>query len=372
MNRGLDGSGAPRLDRGEVAGLAALSRAATTEGEWEAARWAQGRLAAAGAAKVVTESFPYQGTYAGAHAAHFAAGMLGGTWALAAALSYELEFSGRLQWARRLLPRGTGVNVVARLPSEGPARRTLVLVAHHDAARTGLIWHPRIVRASRGGSYATLPALGFALAATRPTRRAGRALLAALVALQADVARGAAVPGASDNATGVAATLALVRHWAARPLPGCEVIAVLPGCEEAGMGGMAAWMAAEGRRLDPRRTLVLGLDTLGGGDPVLAAREGGLWPVRYREADLAWADRAAARAGLEPPPRVRVGGWTDPVLALLAGLPAISLLSMRDGVFDNYHVPEDTPERVDWDCAERCLRLAAAIGEEWAGVGSDR
>jgi hypothetical protein len=150
------------------------------------------------------------------------------------------------------------------------------------------------VRLSRGGSFATTPALAFALAVPRRTRRLGRALLAALIALQADVARGRPVPGASDNASGVAATLALVERWSREPPPGCEVVALFPGCEEAGMGGMAAWLREEGAALDPSRTLVLGLDTLGAGDPVLAGTEGPLLPVRCREQDLAWASSPAA------------------------------------------------------------------------------
>ncbi len=362
----------------DVEALAAIERGATSAGERASAEWVAGRLAEAGAADVRLEGFRYQGTYAWAHAAHFALGALGGLAALGAAVSFDLEFSGRLQWIRRLLPAGPGTNVVARVPAGGEPQRTLVLVAHHDAAHTGLIWDPRLVRMSRGSSFATLPMLAFGLAALPRTRRLGRALLVALAALEADVARGAIVPGASDNATGVAATLALVEGWVRDPLPGCEVVALFPGCEEAGMGGMAAWLRAGSARLDPRRTLVLGLDTLGAGDPVVAAAEGPPRPVRYRDADLAWADAGARRAGLEPPQRRRVSGWTDAVLALLAGLPSVSLLSMRDGLFTNYHLPTDTPGRVDWGSVERCLRLATGIGEAWADqaapgeVGSER
>jgi Iap family predicted aminopeptidase len=64
-----------------------------------------------------------------------------------------------------------------------------------------------------------------------------------------------------------------------------------------------------------------------------------------------------------------VPGWTDPVLARLAGLPAISLLSMRDGLFTEYHLPTDTPDRVDWGSVARCLAIAAATGEAWAAAG---
>ncbi len=352
--------------RADVEVLAGMERGAGSPGERRSAEWIAARLTEAGAGDVRLRGFRYQRTYAWAHAGHFALGMRGGAAALAAAVSYELEFSGRSQWIRRLLPAAEASNVVARVPAAGERRRTLVLVAHHDAARTGLMWDPRLVRLSRGGSFATLPAIGFALAVPRRTRWLGRALLAALIGFQLDVAHGEVVPGASDNASGVAATLALVERWAAEPLPGCEVIALFPGCEEAGMGGTAAWLREEGAALDPATTLVLGLDTLGAGEPVVAAKEGPLVPVRFREQDLSWADAGAAAAGLTAPTRVRVPGWTDPALTLLAGLPSISLLSMRDELFTEYHLPTDTPDRVDWDSVGRCLEVAVATGEAWA------
>jgi hypothetical protein len=39
---------------------------------------------------------------------------------------------------------------------------------------------------------------------------------------------------------------------------------------------------------------------------------------------------------------------------------------MRDGSFTNYHLPTDTPERVDWASVEACMRLADATAREWA------
>jgi hypothetical protein len=327
------------------------------------------RLERIGAQDVRVESFRYQSSWAWRAAPHFAAGLLGHRLlALAALISFDADQSGRSQWLRRVVPAGEGANVVARVPAAGRPERTLVLVAHHDAAQTGLMWRHRWLAGGQlapdvVAPFAAGPEVGFALTALG-FRRAGAALLALSLYGAIDVARSPTVPGASDNATGVAAVIALVEQFAREPLDGAEVIALVPGCEESGMGGMAAWM--RGNELDPARTLVLGLDTLGAGEPAVLAAEGPPRRQRYRQQDLAWADRGAALAGLPPPRRFTVGGWTDPVLALMAGLPAISLVSVRDGGFTNYHLPTDTPDRVDWDSVERCVRLAAGIAEAWS------
>ena len=103
---------------------------------------------------------------------------------------------------------------------------------------------------------------------------------------------------------------------------------------------------------------MLSLDTVGSGTPIVAAAEGAVRTHRYRERDLALADEGAALAGLAAPQRWRIGAWTDPLVALRAGLPAISLLSMGPGYYPHYHHPSDLPEHVDWDCVASCARIA--------------
>ncbi len=377
--------------RADVEALAALVRDSAGPGERASAELVARRLEAAGARDVRIEPFRYQRTYAGAHAAHAAAGLLaariggapGAALALAAGASLEREVSGRDQWLRRLLPAGEGANVVARVPAGDAPRGTLVLVAHHDAARTGLFWRSPLVRLGAARRRATRriepfmapTAAGFALVAAgalagrhgRAPRAAGAALLALSLGAAADIARSPTVPGASDNATGVAALLALAAALARERLAGVDVLLVAPGCEESGMGGMAAFLRAHGAALDPRTTLVLGLDTLGAGAPIVASGEGAIRTYRYRRADLALADAGAAHAGLAAPARWRLGGWTDPILAVLAGLPAISLLSIGpQGTFTDYHLATDTPERVDWRSVASCVALAGGIVRAFA------
>jgi len=328
------------------------------------------RLVASGASDVAVE--PYRGlrTYAWVQLAHVVAGLAGGPPALLALLAYELEVSGRLPTLRRLLAHHEGATVTARVPAAGARRATLVLVAHLDAQRTGLLWRVQDV-ATRGRRGTTIPPLAapvgaaFALAALPGLRPFGRALLALTALSLADQGTSPTVPGANDNATGVAALVALAARLAADPVDGVEVLLVAPGGEEAGMDGFRAWLAAH--PLDPATTFVLGLDTLGSGTPIVLRAEATLFPHAYAGADVALVEAGARRAGVPVPQRWRLGGWTDPVLARFAGLRATCLLSIDDrGRLGRYHVPQDTPEHVDLACVEACVRIAEGVARELA------
>jgi len=360
--------------RADVEALAAMTRDSAGAGERASAAWLAERLRAVGAQ---VEVQPYRGAPTYAHhnallagaalAASFARAPTRAATALAALVAWELDASGRARPLRRLLPRGEGANVIARVPARDAARGTVVVVAHHDAARTGLMWSPRMTQAGarrhlkrrRVDPFAAPVAV--ALLATAAGVKAARALLALTLALQLDVARSPTVPAASDNATGVATALELARQ---APFEGVDLVVVLPGCEESGMEGFAAALGS--LDLDPASTLVLGLDTLGAGTPIVLSGEGALLEHRYAEADLRVADEGAALAGEPPPQRWRIGGWTDPLLALHRGLPTISLLSMGPGYFPHYHHPTDTPQNVDWESVERCARIADGITRTWA------
>ncbi len=350
----------------DVAALAAMTRDSAGPGERLSARWIAERLGEVGAGGVAIEPYRGRTTYGWAQAALLAAGLVaarlpraaGWPLALGALAALEADASGRVGIP---LATGEGANVVGHIPAAGPRRGTLVLVAHHDAARTGLIWHPRLRGPGadrRRRTRAIDPYLAPAAAALLAHRTwLGRAVLWLGIASELDVATSRTVPGASDNATGVAAVLALAERWAADPLDGVEVVCALVGSEESGMAGMRAFLRA--RALDPASTLVLGLDTLGAGEPIVLEGEWAVLRARYRPQDLALVPAEV--------PRWTIGGWTDPVLALHAGLAAISLLSIGpEGAFTDYHLPSDTADRVDRRSVERCVEIAAGVGEAFA------
>ncbi len=343
----------------DVAALAAMRRDSAGAGERASAVWIVRRLRALGVEDVAIEPFRAPRTCAWAHGAHAAAGLVAAlrgsrALALAALVSYELEVSGRLPWLRRFLPADQGENVVALLPAVGPRRRTLVLVAHHDAARSGIVG----CRWPAGAPFA-LATLATATG-TRAGRAAGGAVQALALAALLAAARSPVAPGANDNASGVAGLLELARRLTERPLDGVEVLLAFTGAHASGMGGMAGFL--DEHPLEPGTTFVLGLGTIGSGRPVVATGEATLLVHRYRGQDVALVERAARGAGFAPPERRRLGTWTDPILATYRGLPAASLRSVGpDGRASDRHGQDDVPERVDLACVERCVDVAEAV-----------
>ena len=342
----------------DIRALAGMVRDSAEAGERAAAEWVAARLRGMGIEDVELQPYRWPRTHAWAPLPHLAAS-LGPWWLrLAALASYELDQSGRLQWVQRFLPRGHGVNVIARVPAKGRAKRTVVLVAHLDAQRTGLIWDRRLTEAGAKRRLAKRAMTPSALLSVPVILSRSRALKALGALLLLDTATSPTVPGANDNASGVAALLHLASRFAADPLDDADVLLVFPGAEEAGMGGMRAFLDAH--PLDAHRTFVLGLDTVGSGTPILAAKEGALLPHAYAEEDLQRVERAAP--GIR---RWRIAGYTDPILARFAGLPSATLLSVGPkGFYTRYHRMDDVPEHVDLACVERCAVIAEAVARE--------
>ena len=144
-----------------------------------------------------------------------------------AAAGIASDFPPGKRLLRTALPRRTTYNVVCEL---GPAdaERTVVLIAHHDAAHSGLVFHPALPEiADRLGMIERsdtspplmapvlggplLAALG-ALTGSRLLTRLGVLFGAGAAAAMAEIGLREVVPGANDNGTAVIALLALAER----------------------------------------------------------------------------------------------------------------------------------------------------------------
>ena len=299
---------------------------------------------------------------------------LGFALVLVAATSLYLDLNARLYLLRRLLFRRASQNVVSRSSTpRAPAR--LVIAAHYDAARAGAAFSPRGLRLlgwmQRALAFPISPtrilfwsiALLVPIAGARMAGVESGALsvlqllptLAILVAIFAavKVASAEVVPGANDNASGVATVLSLADELERQPPQNLDVCVVLTAGGEAGMQGMRAFLRAERDELDPASTFVVNVESVGRGDVRYVTGEGlaVTYELGSRLTELAAAVAEAGTAAQEAaaPKPLRHGFATDALPVRLRGIPATTITCLEPGAIipANVHTPGDVLSNLD-------------------------
>jgi hypothetical protein len=385
------GAGLDGVLREVVETLAPIDRTPCSAGEREAAEWLASRLRAVPGVEVALEDESSWGTFpptvtglgllGSAAAALVLAGRRGAGALVAVATLAGIvdEAQNGPRVLRRLVRRRRGtVNVIARCGDGAQdAAETLVVLAHHDAPQTGVLFDQTLQRrlyelAPRALERVKTPLpqwwVGIAgplftlTAAAR--RRPGMARAGLLVglfgaALVADVWRSRTVAGANDNLSGVAGLVALAELLRERPLPGLRVLLVSCGAEETLQDGVRAFIARHRHELTPDRTCFVNLDTVGSPHPVMLEAEGPVWMESYAGPWL--RDEVAACAErLEVPLQrgFRARASTDSVIPSRAGYATATVVSMTDWRAPaNYHLPSDVPENLDYDAVADVTRV---------------
>jgi hypothetical protein len=308
--------------------------------------------------------------------------------------SYWADSTRKGYFLRRLLKFKPSRNVVATMKAEGEPKLRIVILAHADAAFTGIIFNPWVIKtfvnpdvpvwmeyfkkslglATRTqGLLAGFDLLRLALGpiVTWPLRPIEQVLtipsLLAFVGNLAMVMRDEIVPGANDDLSGVAAIPLLVRRLAEGKRPEVEYVFGITGCEEASLGGGDAMAERMEGTWDKRNTVILGLDGISGGDLRFLEIEGEVWrtPVPKWLGNLvretaATEPRFKEVTGFEVP----VGG-SDVAAFLARGWDGVCLACVDPllGTPRHYHQPTDTPENLDHekvlystDFAEKLVR----------------
>ena len=387
--------------RQAIAHLAAIDRPSASPGEHEAAEWIAAQLAEFGAGVRVEEERAHGGYWfplGVPNALAGAAGLLarrGGKrqrafaaalGAFAAAAIWDDVGGGRLWFRRRFLPSRSTWNVVAET-GDANAERTLVFVAHHDAAHWGLLFHPGVLPLvdrlfpgllARTNTSPPLMApviagpLLIALGALAGRRRAlswGSAFALGSAATFAEIGARGAVPGANDNLTGVATLLGLATELSEQPLEGLRVLLVSTGAEEGFMEGMQAFARRHFPALPPERTHVVCVDTVGSPQLTLIEGEGMLRMRDYPDGFKTFVAECARECGVELGRGLRFRNATDGLIALRAGYPTAAIGSVTElKVPANYHWPTDTADNVDHDRVDDAVTLCTAIARRLAAA----
>jgi hypothetical protein len=274
---------------------------------------------------------------------------------------------GRKRPQRRFLKRQTTTNVVAEI-GDPDAAHTLVVHAHHDAARTSFIFDQSVARFMVEKLPAVMdridrwpPLMGLVIGGPaavavsgvtggRRTALLGAAFAAGTAAVMAHMIREPVVPGANDNLSGVAVLLEVARRLQETPPPpGVRVILLSAGAEEANQEGMLAFARRHFPRLPRERTSFLCLDTVGSPELVLIEGEGFLKMYEYPSTQKERVAAAARDAGVRLRRGMRFTFATDGLVPLRRGYQVASLGSVTEHLVPaNYHWPTDTADNVDY------------------------
>jgi Peptidase family M28 len=396
------GSAGEATLREVIEALAPLERLPGSDGEREAAEWIAARLRAAGCQTEVQEEQFLDG-YARPLASMTAAGAAAGTLALARPRARRLQRAAALAAGAaavaiaedvsngpRLFRRASSApkttwNSIARC-GDPAAGRTLVVLAHHDAAQTGRIFDPRF-QVFLGDRFPGIleridtslplwwPVVAAPALVAAGAWRGRRGLLAAGVAGSAiasavfeDVARSPVVPGANDNLSAVAVLVALAERLRDEPSAGLRVLLVSCGAEEVVQGGIHGFARRHFPTLDRDRTWFLNLETVGSPRLIMLEGEGAVVMEDYHDRSFRdLVERAAIAAGAPLRRGMRGRTSTDAVVPSRAGYPTATLCSMdRYKALSNYHRISDTPQNVDYRTVIQALTVAEAVARELA------
>jgi len=382
--------------RAQLEELERIERPSASEGERRAAEWLVERFAELGAEARI-EAEPAHGTYwwplglgaglgaLGGIAALRGRRLFGGALAAAAAVGMASDFPPGKRLLRRLLPRRTTYNVVCEL---GPAdaERTIVLIAHHDAAHSGLVFHPELPNiGDRLGLIErtdTSPALmapvvgGPALAALgaltgrRALTKLGIFLGLGSTAAMTEIGLRKVVPGANDNGTAVVSLLSLAEQLLVEPTDNLRVILLSVGSEESFSEGIKAFGERHFEELPRESTFFLCLESTGSPHLLVLRGEGFLKMHEYSPRALALMDGLAEELGIYLFPNLRLRSGTDGLEPLAGGYQTAVLASCTDLKQPaNYHWWHDLAENVDFDSVADGIRLSEAairrLDERW-------
>ncbi len=380
--------------------LAPIERPPCSPGEREAAEWLAGRMRRIAGVEVALEDEPSWGTFPPTATGLGLLGMAGAALVLRGqrslgALLAAATFAGIVDEAQngpRILRRAvrrrrSTVNLTARIGERG-ARQidTLVVLAHHDAPQTGLLFDqtlqrriyelvPRLLERVKTpppqwwiGLAGPLCTIAAATCRRHGLARAGLAIGALGTAIVADVWRSQTVAGANDNLSGAAALVALAELLSERPPPGLRVLLVSCGAEETLQDGVRAFLARHRHELMPQSTCFVNLDTIGSPHLVMLEGEGPVWMEEYAGPWLReMLDECASRLEIALWRGFRARASTDSIVPSRAHYPIATLVSVTDWLSPaNYHLPSDVPANLDYRSVADATRLVYELARTLA------
>ncbi|GAA4450326.1 M28 family peptidase [Nibrella saemangeumensis] len=277
-------------------------------------------------------------------------------------------------------------NVIGRWPAQNNQKPVskVILMAHYDTAPVSLLYTSSLVGNFRGSMIlslglmvasalgATLEVLGWGLPYVTYLRYGcmGYFAVQAVLATAGYWLYGY-TNGASDNATGVAAALAVADRLRQANIPHMDLEVVLTSAEEAGMIGSQHYVQEHRSDWPAGRTAVINFDTLGAGKLTLIEKTGTIEPILYDNPLTQLARRLIEQENFQH--HVQTGEWHtadfDSIWLVRAGVPVITLCALDENKqMPRIHRRDDTLAAVELEALTTAVDFAGALAYQWTTV----
>jgi hypothetical protein len=278
------------------------------------------------------------------------------------------------------------VNVEAAVNVAEPATKTIIVMAHHDSPRTGMIYTiaGHFIKWSSSlpspfnrffiTPFAAALLLGLALVLQPVSGWTSAATVIGIVALALlgisaliilDIGWSKPSAGANDNGSGILVLMELGRRLAFNKPANAAVLLLATGAEEFGFFGIKDYLKRHKSAL-PAGTLFINLECVGGGDLHWATGEEHLAKIEYRRDSFDLISGLEKGELIPALPRKHIVAPTDAGAVKAEGLKVAILIGLENGFVPvNYHKKSDTFDKLDL----KKLAHAADIVEALVRIG---
>ena len=297
-------------------------------------------------------------------------------------------------------PKKTSQNLVAVRKPEGEVKRRLILCGHSDSAYefSFTYWGHKYFKSVKlltvmiifaaiilvGGAVICLLGVlferGGLLGLGNLGQRAqwlrvlGYVYAAACVPLCAEILFKSwkkVVEGANDNLSGCYTAMAAAKLLGGQGLrlKNTELVILCSGCEESGLRGAKAFVAAHKEEYSDVETAMIALDTMRDYEHIGIYVTDIHGRVKHSPAVAALMKEAAKTAGHDLKYHSLFFGASDAAAATQAGIPAALLAAMDPAPAPYYHTRLDTHDNLDPKTIEACLDITLEIAHLYDTAG---
>ncbi|MGC8579789.1 MAG: M28 family peptidase [bacterium] len=290
------------------------------------------------------------------------------------AITFFLENSS-FELVSLLLPKRESSNVIGYLPAKKHTEHRIIISAHYDSSRSGIMFSPRFVKGFRNtfiGLVISIFSIFILTSMYWISNVFWLKILIVILTIDPVVTiilllhreiKGEYTNGANDNASGVGILLNLAEQFKQKPLDNTELYFVATGAEEVGMVGMIDFVKHHQRIL--KDAFIVNLDNCGAGHLSYIIEEGMIkkYPADHRLVTI--ADRLRNKGFEEVKPEVFTTMSTDALVPLARGFSAMSIMAFDEqGILPNWHWITDVYENIEPETVNLAFEFTHALIRE--------